>query len=272
MGTSRRWPGPSGGSWRSVNGALTRSLNELARHGSVAVLPSGAGDAGSVLDVGLSSGEVARLGQSYRDALAAELRVTPDCFSLQSAVEQSGRRLVDALEAIDRYGLAGFSPFESDSVEERLDEFVGRFTDQVAQSVGLTVDAVVRRAVADAARYLLDHSPALRRAVETGNKGAVGIGDELFCMIYRLFFADAVTGFLQSVIAAKITLLVPVLPAVDPAGDIIDWIAEAITSAVPTPCQKREDHGADPSLADLGRSLVEEAVKRALGIPTDGES
>lgn len=91
-------------------------------------------------------------------------------------------------------------------------------------------------------------------------------------MIYRLFFAEAVTGFLQSVIAAKITLMVPVLPAVDPAGHIADWIAKEITSIIPTPCQERDKHGAGPSLADLGRSLVEEAVERALGIPTDGQS
>src|SRR5262249_35167075 len=105
-------------------------------------------------------------------------------------------------------------------------------------------------------------------AVETDSQDAVRIDDNLFCMIYRLFFADAVTGFLQSVIAAKITLMVPALPAVDPAGQITDWIAEQITSAVPTPCQERTEHRSGPSLADLGRSLIKDAVKRALGIPT----
>jgi hypothetical protein len=218
------------------------------------------------------SDEVARLGQAYREALAAELRDTPDCFGLQSAVEQSARRLVDALEAIDLDGLKWLGSFDSSVAEERLDEFVARFIDQVAHSVGLTVDAVVRRAAADAARNLLDRSAALRHAVETGSQDAVTvkIDDDLFCMIYRLFFADAVTGFLQSVIAAKIILMVPALPAVDPTGHITDWIAEQITSAVPTPCQKRTEHNGGPSLADLGRSLVEDAVERALGIPTDG--
>lgn len=312
MGTSRRWPGPSGGPWRPVNGRLTRLLRELeARPGSVVVLPPGAddgtgpanvgdageelvtcpgsvaipppragggtgpadvGDAGSVLVVGLSPDEVARLGQSYRNALAVELRAMPDCFGLRSAVEQSGRRLVDILEAIDLHGLAWFRPFESVTAEERLDEFVARFADQVAHSVGLTVDAVVRQAAADTARYLLDRSPALRHAVETGDGDAVGIDDELFCMIYRLFFAYVVTRFLQSVIAAKITLMVPVLPAVDPAGHIANWIAEKIVSIIPTPCQGKDKHGVGPSLADLGRSLVEKAVERALGIPTDGQS
>lgn len=210
MGTSRRWPGPSGGPWMPANGRLTRSLNELeTRPGSVAVLPSRAGDgtgpvdvgdageglvtrpgnvaipllprvgdgtgladvgdAGSVLVVGLSPDEVARLGQSYRNALAVELRATPDCFGLRSAVEKSGRRLVDTLEAIDLHGLAWFRPFESVTADERLDEFVARFTDQVAHSVGLTVDAVMRQAAADTARYLVDRSPALRHAVETGD-------------------------------------------------------------------------------------------------------
>lgn len=282
MGTSRRWPGPSGGAWKPVKGRLTRSLKQLEKPaGNVTLLasearndtgPSGIGQVGHELVAGLSPEEVARLGESYCEALAAELRADPERFGLRSAMEHAGVRLVDILEALDQQGLTYLGPFDGVPVEDRLDEFVARFTDQVALSVGLTADAVIRRAAADSARQLLKEIPGLRRAVETGDDKPSGIGDELFCALYRFFFADAVTTFLRSVIAAKISLMVPALPAVDPAGHITGWIAENITAAIPTPCQDKDAHGSGPSLADLGRNLLNEAVDQALGISTGSRS
>lgn len=230
------------------------------------------GDAEPLHIEGLSPSEVARVGQSYRNALAMELSATPDCLGLRTAVEEAGYRLVNTLEAIDQRGLGWLVPFETVPAEERTDEFIARFTNQVAHSVGLTVDAVVRQAAADTAYRLLELSPALRHAVETADKRAGWIDDDLFCMIYRLFFANAVTVFLQSVIAAEITLVMPVLPAVDPAGHIANWIAKQIVSIIPTPCEERNVHTAATSLADLGRSLIKEAVERALDIDTNGQS
>jgi hypothetical protein len=127
----------------------------------------------------------------------------------------------------------------------------------------------VRRAAAQTAGELLDRSPSLRRAVETGDRSAGPLGEGIFCEIYRIFFADAVTGFFKAVITAKIMLMVPVLAVVDPAGLIADWIAKKVTSVIPTPCETKQDGG--ESLADLGRGLIKETVERALGISVEGQ-
>ncbi|AHH98587.1 hypothetical protein [Kutzneria albida] len=225
-----------------------------------------------MLITGLAPEEVERLGQAYLTALADDLSADPDRFGLRHSLERAGHALVDLLEAINRHGPAFMAPLVGDTAEERRDAFVAHFTNHVTDSVGLTVDAVVRQVAADTAQTLLDQSPRLRSAVESGvNSGAV-IDNDVFCAIYNFFFADAVTTFLRSVIAAKITLLVPVLPAVDPAGHIAGWIADKLTAVVPTPCQRQGTTTNGSSLADLGRSMVKEAVERVLGLPAGGQS
>lgn len=280
MGTSRRWPGPSGGSWTQVNGRLTQSLNELQKHpGSIRLLaarpgsgtgPEGIGDAGQVLAAGLSPEQVVHLGQGYRVALATELSADPECFGLRDAMRHSGRRLVDTMEIIDQHGVRWLGPFEGRTAEDRHGEFVAGFTDHVADRIGLTVDAVVRHAATRAARQLLDHGPELRHAVETGHGDATGIGGDLFCQVYRCFFAQAVTGFVQSVITAKIALMVPAADlSVDPAECIAGWVAAKITATVPTPC-RQVSSSSGSSLAAVGRELLDEAVGQALGLAAGG--
>ncbi|WP_211762990.1 hypothetical protein [Kutzneria sp. CA-103260] len=220
----------------------------------------------------LSPDEVERLGEGFRAALATALQRDPDQFGLRDAVEQAGNRLMDTLQNIDRELPAWLAVADDASVDERRDEFVARFSDEVAGSVGGMADAAVRHAATDAAVAVLDGSPRLRHAVDTGTPSRGGISSELFCTVYRIFFAQAVTNFLKSVITAKITLIAPILPVIDPAGHIATWIADMIMSIVPTPCDQSSAHDSGPPIAELGRSLVRETVERALGLPVDGAS
>ncbi len=273
MGTSSKWLGPPGGAWRRATAGLTRSLNQLdkgpanngrTRGGTISP------EVPIVLDDGLPPDKVAHHGQAFFDALRTELRADPESFGLRRVAQETGLRLVDVLASLEQHGVDVLGPFDRVAVHERMDVFVERFTDRVAGSRGLIVDSVVRGAVVRSVERLLQQSQTLRHAVRTGHGGAGGISDELFCDSYRTFFAGVVTGFLESVIAGKVKLMFPVLPVVDPAADIADWIAEKVTALIPTPCQEKQERNANDtgaSVADLGRSLTEETIERALGIP-----
>ena len=280
MGTSVRWPGPSQGTWTSPSANLTRTLNTLVERGTGAAVPaprsesepSDSAGPPAVLPPTLPPDELERLGEGFRAALATALRSDPDQFGLQDAVEQAGHRLMDTLQNIDRKLPAWCEVAADASADERRNEFVARFSDEVAGSVGGMAHAAVRYAATDAAIAVLDGSPRLRDAVDTGTPSHGGISNELFCAVYRIFFAQAVTNFLKSVITAKITLIAPILPVIDPAGHIASWIADKIMSIVPTPCDQPSAHDNGPPIAELGRNLVRETVERALGLPVDGAS
>jgi hypothetical protein len=90
-----------------------------------------------------------------------------------------------------------------------------------------------------------------------------------------------VSEFLQSVIAEKVRLVVPVLPVIDPGDHIADWAADKVLSLVPSPCEEAaelveeakfaESVIEDPvgSLPDIARRLVPGTVGKVLGLITE---
>lgn len=113
---------------------------------------------------------------------------------------------------------------------------------------GTLLDSVVRRA----ARETLAAA------------GQSGESRDLFCLLYRLFFAQTVSQFVTTVIAEKVKLAVPALRLVDPAGVIASWIADRVFSLLPNPCDVAVNDGG--SLAQLADSLLHETVDRAVGV------
>jgi hypothetical protein len=183
-------------------------------------------------------------------------------------MQASGVRLVNTLDRIAYYGLGAATPL--DPAQRRL-AFVTGFVDEVAGRGGTFADAAVRKAAAQAAEQLLNDQ-AIRQAIDAGADDGLSIPRDLFCAVYRMFFAHAVEQFLTTVIAEGATTFlvahVPVLPAIDPGGQIAEWIAQDLVAMLPTPCKDPAATG--PSLADLPHSLLSETVDRALGLPLDG--
>lgn len=278
MGTSTKLPGPVGGSWSASKSALTRSLTKIERtvpapvQATTASSSQGGGASTAAGETALGQSErwrdveAPRHGEAFLQALESELRADVDAFSLVETSSHAGDRLVGSLETLGRDGPSALGPLTGATAEERVELFLARFVAQTAGEGGALADAVARRAATHAAEVLLDKHAVLRHEVETGTKTArASISDGLFCEIYRLFFADMVTQFLTAVIAGKISLAVPVLPILDPAGHIADWLAEKVVAMIPTPCDEKQS-GDGRSAVELGRELAQEALLRAVGI------
>ncbi|MFI0775144.1 hypothetical protein [Streptomyces sp. NPDC021212] len=195
------------------------------------------------------------------------LREEPTAFGLYEAACAAGERLITAVDdwAPSRDG----------------DEFAALFTATVGGEGGTVADAAVRRAAAASARRLLEEHP------EAGNPGDSGLSGEVFCLLYRGFFADVVAEFLRAAVAEKVKLVVPLLPALDPEDHIADWIAEHVLSLLPNPCEEAAQRGESEEKADqvasiaedplgslrlVAHGLVPRAAGRALGLLSEGPS
>jgi hypothetical protein len=202
----------------------------------------------------------------YLDALAGTLRDDPDAFGLRDAMLNAGGRLVGTLDSLCVGGAEWF-PSAGGDAGDREAAFLGKLVADVAGPGGLIADAAIRRAAAACGEELLSAPGPVRDAVMDG-KAASGpaISGELFCLVFRLFFKDAVASFITTIIAGKVRLAVPLLHMIDPAGKIADWVGEQVVARVPDPCAQGEMLGEKPSLAELARGLVTESVDRALGI------
>lgn len=271
MGTSTRWPGPSGSGWTAPSRNLTRTLQGVTAPSHDAAVPAPR-EPDSSPPPALSTDEIGRAGTAFQDALASELTQDPNRFGLIEGIESAGSRLLETLEDLDRRIPIWHAACEGTTVEDRSYEFVTSFADEVAGPLGLQTDAAIRHAATEAAYTILEKDSRVRHTIETGESYDSRLNGELFCAVYQIFFAKAVAGFLQSVIAAKITLMAPILPVIDPAGHIADWIAEKIMSILPTPCEQEGAQDDETSLAELGRNLLQETVLRALGLPVDDKS
>ncbi|MBA6439497.1 hypothetical protein [Streptomyces sp. GMR22] len=249
MGTSSQWPGPGGRT--GVAGEWSRASGRVSawRPGT---------DAEARLD---------DIAAEHLAVLHRTLREEPTAFGLYETACAAGERLTTAVDAwaLSRNG----------------DDFAARFTAAVGGEGGTVADGAVRRAAAASARRLLEQYP------EAGTPGGNGLSGEVFCLLYRGFFADVVAEFLRTAVAEKVKLVVPLLPALDPEDHIADWIAEHVLSLVPDPCgEAAQGAGAaekadqvasvvgDPigSLRLVGQELVPRAAGRALGLLFDGPS
>ncbi|MFF3143814.1 hypothetical protein ACFVRU_19280 [Streptomyces sp. NPDC057927] len=217
----------------------------------------------------------ARLDDIAADHLAVlhrTLREDPAAFGLYEAACTAGERLTTA--AADVWALS-----------RDVDDFAARFTVAVGGDGGTVADAAVRRAAALSAGRLMKH---LERYPEAGGPpGGGSLAGDLFCLLYQWFFADTVAEFLRIVVAEKVKLVVPLLPAFDPEDHIADWVAEQVLSLLPNPCEeaaelketveKAEEVVSaieDPigALRLVARALVPRAAGWALGLLGNEES
>lgn len=274
MGTSTKLPGPVGGKWQAAQGALTRSLQRLAREAEDA--PSGRrtgtdGPGGSHTgapgdaSANWPAEDIDRHAEAYCRAFTEQLRSDPTAFGLIKATSRAGTRLVDVLDKLVQDGPSALGPVTGAVPEERVELFLSRFVTAVVGRGGLLGDAAARRAAVRCGERLLQENHALRHAIEHNVVVTVPhVTDELFCTIYRLFLADTVNALVAAVIAGKLMLAVPVLPVIDPAGHIAQRVAELITEHLPTPCEEKQRRGAEGSVIELGRDLVPHALEDAL--------
>ncbi|AGP55007.1 hypothetical protein [Streptomyces rapamycinicus] len=210
------------------------------------------------------------------DGIAAEhlavlhrtLQEEPTAFGLYEAACAAGERLTAAVHVW--------------TVARDGDEFAAHFTATVGGEGGTVADAAVRRAAARSARRLLEEEHS------AGAPGGSGMSGEVFCLLYRGFFADVVAEFLRTAVAEKVKLVVPLLPALDPEDHIADWIAEHVLHLLPNPCEEatRRTESVekaeqvvsaveDPSIGSLrlvAHGLVPRAAGRALGLLSDRPS
>jgi hypothetical protein len=250
VGTSSRWPGPSG---------RTGMAGEWSRaSGQVSAWRSDAQDAVTRLD---------DIAVEHLAVLHRTLREDPTAFGLYDAACAAGERLT---AAVDIWALS-----------QDGDEFAARFTAAVGGEGGTVTDAAVRRAAAACARLLLERHPG------AGAPGGGGLPGDVFCLLYQAFFADVVAEFLRTAVAEKVKLVVPLLPALDPEDHIADWIAEHVLRLLPNPCEEAaqlaaEEEEGDPVASEAGdpigalrlvaHRLVPQAASRALGLLSSGPS
>jgi hypothetical protein len=267
MGTSRKYPGPRGGRWTAANNRLGRWVSGLDQNATAAT-GRNASTRGAAQQLSRESSETARdIADRYRAALAAELTEDPAAFGLRDALQIAGARLVDTLESL-RTGDAGWLSCEEEPQDAREDAFVRDFAGQVAGSGGLVTDAIVRQAAVTCAQELLNMPGPLQEAIRAGRPiQGTGIVGEVFCLVFQLFFKDALARFIETIVAGKVRLAFPLLHVIDPAGKISDWVGQQVAALIPNPCEQGETLADRPSLADLANGLITESVDRALGIP-----
>lgn len=245
MGTSAALSGPAGGAWARASSAGSR----WAR----------------------GQGDVADFGEKGLDALRRTLQADPDAYGLRRATENAGRRLVDTLDGLRRGNPELFVDLEGMPPQEREDRFVEAFADRIAGDATRSEQLATRRSAVAVAETLLG-TPRLRHLVRNGDRpdGSL-VPDDLFCLLYRFFFGHVVSEFLTTMISTKVLVAAPILLAVpfSAGGVFAGWVAGRVMAAVLSPCEVRSGAGDDRPLVDLGRDLLAEATRQALGIPTN---
>lgn len=268
MGTSSKYPGPRGGRWANANQRLGIWMSDLDRRAAVIAVSATDGDEVLARETSQTTRELADL---YRAALAAELEDNPAAFGVRDTFQAAGMRLVDALESL-RAGAAGWLAYDGDSAQAREDAFICGFAGQVAGSGGMVTDTAVRQAAVACVQELLNKPGPLQEAVREGKPiGGGGISDELFCLVFELFFKDALARFIATIVAGKVRLAFPLLHVIDPAGKIASWAGQQVAAMIPDPCAQGQGLADKPSLADLANGLITESVDRVLGLPTTAQ-
>ncbi|MEU6565280.1 hypothetical protein [Nocardia nova] len=196
-------------------------------------------------------------------ALRTTMEADPGAYGLIHTMTTSGHGLVDALAELSSGGCP--LPESADISADRRAEFVAVFTERVIGVAATPADTAARAAAVRCARKLLKDK-ALADAVDSG--GHYRLPDDLFCAIYEFFLKHVLIEFIAGVAAAKLSVAVPLLYLIDPGGRISEWLADTLTDLVLDPCAERADAD-DISLADLGHELLEDNVRRLVGLPTE---
>ncbi|NNH76024.1 hypothetical protein HLB23_40305 [Nocardia uniformis] len=268
MGTSTRWPGPRGGVWLAPNMRLGR-VDTLTARGIDNGSDDGAiGGSTGTSDRAVVEKQQIRAIEQVVDALNQTLRADPDAFGLRQGLIIAGTNLIDVLDDLSETGLAAFGLPLDAPADMRETAIVQELVVRVCGAGATPTDSVIRRAVVRCGRAMLQDD-RFARGIENADI-EYRMSGVLLCEIYQLFFVHVVEEFIKSVVAAKITLWFPVVQVIDPSGVIADWVASNIVGLIPSPCD--ETGGAEKegtSLADLARGLLEETVRRVLGLSTD---
>lgn len=245
MGTSTRLPGPSHGGWTGAKGRLSRWTSDAADR------------ADSPPDD--EPGPATDVAAQFRQALREALQDDPEGFGLRDAALRGGERLVRVLDELRHRSP---SVLQHLSPSEPADDFVRRFVAEVGGDGRLVVDAVTRRAARQVAERLLAPDGPL-----TDPTRPQRLTGELFCALYQLFFGELVGEFVHVLIAEHLKLAVPVLVLLDPTDTVAGLVAHQVTNIVPNPCGHAAASEPDrPSLAEVARELLTEAVTQALGL------
>jgi hypothetical protein len=167
------------------------------------------------------------------------------------------------LNRLGEGGVAAIGIGGDGSADERELQFIA------ALLAGVPPDTVPKAAARGGARRAaesaLRRDPALRHAVHSADPG-YRLPGGLFCAIFQLFFAEAVRGFLEAIVAEHLKAALPVL-YLDPTGAIADAAAKKLVSLVPSPCEEQgQAPGADEGIAQTARLLIGRAVSGVLNL------
>lgn len=192
-------------------------------------------------------------------------KTDPDPLGVDTTIKRGAYRLADVLGSLMAEGVPAVVSLGGQTSEERADEFLRAFADAVSgDGSGLVVDAVTRRASVRCAARLLENGSPVATAVMEGS-GPGKISGDLLCLVYALFFAEAVSEFLTAAVAEKIKLAVPVL-YLDPTGEIAKRIARKVVELVPNPCEEQQKAAGEVrSLAKTAQDLIPGSIADLLG-------
>jgi hypothetical protein len=189
----------------------------------------------------------------------------PEAYEIRHAASTGGTRLIHTLSALidDTNALGSPPPGWPGSLS---DWFMTTFVERVAGDDNTIAAAVVRRAVTTAAERLIDGSRVSTGLEEAGRSR--GLAMDLFCLVYTSFIADVVAEFAKAVIAEQVTLAVPGLLLLDPAGRIPDLVGEQVAALIPNPCGQAETKHDSRRIDEFALDILRD-VDRALGVPTE---
>lgn len=265
MGTSTNWRGPRGATWNTLRKSLGRVRVSIAalekrRAATPEDIPPPRPPSSDRLPAQLAEPRAHR----FRTALQQELIADPEAYGIRDAALTGGTRLVDSLSALvdDRNALGPPPPGWPASSS---DWFMTAFVDRVAGDDNTIATAVVRRAATTAAERLIN-APEARLGSESTARSH-GIAMDLFCLVYTSFIADVVAEFAKAVIAEQITLAVPGLLLLDPAGRIPDFVGEQVTALIPNPCEQAATKRDTLRIDEFAMDVLRDNIDRALGIP-----
>jgi hypothetical protein len=194
----------------------------------------------------------------YHLALVTELRKDRDSYGLRHAVTQHAARFVAVLAELHDVPWEQRPNHVALVDESGSDQLLALLVPRVCGEAGPHIDTAIRPGVVSAISELTENV-ARKTPVRVGDPL---IDDELFCFLYRVFFADTITQFLTSVIAAKLNVAVPVLLLIDPTGQVSQYIGGWIAEAIPTPCEEKSKNDSKDPISTIAQGMVEDTFDR----------
>ncbi|MBT8224226.1 MAG: hypothetical protein HKP61_01800 [Dactylosporangium sp.] len=265
MGTSRPLRGPIGPNWERARQAGRRWARAIEAAGG----PGTSTETVPPETTPAPADDVDPFGTACRRALAEDLADDPDRYGLRPAAVAAGQRLVDALAALMRGET--LPPPTGPVPDDPVGALRAGLVEQVAGDGTLIADSVVRRAAVRCAERLTEPGSPITAALADGDvrPGSRSVTGELFCVIYRMFFGEVVGEFLKTAIAAKLQVMVPVLPVLPLGigGKVAEWAAGKAVELIPNPCEEKErPDNAGLSLPAVATKLLDVAFRRAAGL------